>query len=48
MARAARRDAASPVLNPLRSEAEAFRFLLYVIAVVAVIIGVVLLLRAAL
>ncbi|HWW91303.1 MAG TPA: hypothetical protein VNY35_11055 [Solirubrobacteraceae bacterium] len=48
MAQAATREAASPVLNPLRSEAEAFRFLLYVIAVVAVIIGVVLLLRAAL
>jgi len=34
------------VLNPLRSEAEAFRFLLYVVAVAAVIAGVVLLLRA--
>jgi hypothetical protein len=36
------------MLNPLRSEEEAFRFLLYAIAVIAVIIGVVLLLRAAL
>lgn len=34
------------MLNPLRSEAEAFRFLLYVVAVAAVIVGVVLLLRA--
>jgi hypothetical protein len=34
------------VLNPLRSEDEAFRFLLYAIAVIAVIVGVVLLLRA--
>jgi hypothetical protein len=32
--------------NPLRSEAEAFRFLLYVVAVAAVVIGLVLLLRA--
>jgi hypothetical protein len=36
------------VLNPLRSEDEAFRFLLYVIVVVAVIVGLVLLLRAVL
>jgi hypothetical protein len=36
------------VLNPLRSEDEAFRFLLYAIAVIAVIIGVVLILRAVL
>jgi hypothetical protein len=36
------------VLNPLRSEEEAFRLLLYVIAVVAAIIGIVLLLRAVL
>jgi hypothetical protein len=48
MVRAGTRDPPSAVLNPLRSEGEAFRFLLYVIAVVAVIIGVVLLLRAAL
>jgi hypothetical protein len=48
MVRAATRDPESAVLNPLRSEEEAFRFLLYVIAVIAVIIGVVLLLRAAL
>jgi hypothetical protein len=35
-----------PVLNPLRSEAEAFRFLLYVVAVVATITVVVVVLRA--
>jgi hypothetical protein len=34
------------VLNPLRSEAEAFRFLLWVIAVAAVVIVLVLLGRA--
>jgi hypothetical protein len=34
------------VLNPLRSEAEAFRFLLYVAAVVATITVVVVVLRA--
>jgi len=34
------------VLNPLRSEDEAFRFLLLAIAVVAVIVGLVLRLRA--
>jgi hypothetical protein len=34
------------VLNPLRSEAEAFRFLLYAMAVIAVIVGLVLLARA--
>jgi hypothetical protein len=34
------------VLNPLRSEGEAFRFLLYVVAVVAAIVAVVLLARA--
>ena len=34
------------MLNPLRSEAEAFRFLLYVLAVAAVIVAVVLLARA--
>jgi hypothetical protein len=34
------------VLNPLRSEQEAFRFLLYVAVIVAVIVGAVLLLRA--
>jgi hypothetical protein len=34
------------VLNPLRSEAEAFRFLLYVALVVAVVVGVVVLARA--
>jgi hypothetical protein len=36
------------VLNPLRSEDEAFRFLIYAIAVIAVIVGAVLLLRAVL
>jgi len=34
------------VLNPLRSEQEAFRFLLYVAAVVGVIVAVVLVVRA--
>jgi hypothetical protein len=34
------------VLNPLRSEAEAFRFLIYVLIVVAVLVGLVLLARA--
>jgi hypothetical protein len=34
------------VLNPLRSEGEAFRFLLYVVAVVAAIVVLVLLVRA--
>jgi len=48
MVQATTRHPGSAVLNPLRSEQEAFRFLLYVIAVVAVIIGVVLVLRAAL
>jgi hypothetical protein len=36
------------VLNPLRSEAEAFRFLVYVVVVLAVIAGLVLLGRAVL
>jgi hypothetical protein len=36
------------MINPLRSEQEAFRFLLYVIAVVGVITAAVLLLRAVL
>ena len=36
------------MLNPLRSEEEAFRFLLYAIAVIVVITGVVLIDRAAL
>jgi hypothetical protein len=35
-----------PVLNPLRSEQEAFRFLVYVAIVFAVIIAVVLIVRA--
>jgi hypothetical protein len=34
------------VLNPLRSEAEAFRFLIYVVVVFAVLTGLVLLGRA--
>ena len=34
------------MINPLRSEEEAFRFLLYVLAVVAAIVVVVLLVRA--
>jgi hypothetical protein len=34
------------VLNPLRSEDEAFRFLLYAIAVFVVIVAVILALRA--
>lgn len=34
------------MLNPLRSEAEAFRALIYIIVIVAVIVGIVLLVRA--
>jgi hypothetical protein len=34
------------MINPLRSEQEAFRFLLYVAVVMAVIVGIVLLVRA--
>jgi hypothetical protein len=34
------------MLNPLRSEQEAFRFLVYVAVVMAVIVGIVLLVRA--
>ena len=34
------------MLNPLRSEQEAFRFLIYVAVVVGVIVGIVLLVRA--
>jgi hypothetical protein len=34
------------MLNPLRSEAEAFRFLVYVVVVMAVVVGLVLLTRA--
>ena len=34
------------MLNPLHSEGEAFRFLLYAIAVIAVIVGLILLARA--
>jgi hypothetical protein len=36
------------VLNPLRSEGEAFRFLIYVLAVVVVVTTLVLVLRAVL
>jgi hypothetical protein len=36
------------VLNPLRSEQEAFRFLIYVLVAVALIVGTVLALRAVL
>jgi hypothetical protein len=36
------------VLNPLRSEDEAFRFLLYAIAVIAAIVVAVVILRAVL
>ena len=34
------------MLNPLRSEDEAFRFLLYTVAVIAAIVGLILLARA--
>jgi hypothetical protein len=34
------------VLNPLRSEQEAFRFLIYVAVLVGVIVGVILIVRA--
>ena len=34
------------MLNPVRSEEEAFRFLVWVVVVVAVLIGVVLLVRS--
>jgi hypothetical protein len=34
------------VLNPLRSEDEAFRFLLYAIAAIVVIVGLIVILRA--
>jgi hypothetical protein len=34
------------MINPLRSEQEAFRFLIYVVVVAAVIVGIVLLVRA--
>lgn len=34
------------MLNPLRSEGEAFRFLLYAIAVIALVVGLVLIVRA--
>jgi hypothetical protein len=36
------------MLNPLRSEEEAFRFLLYVVAVVVVVLATVLVVRAVL
>jgi hypothetical protein len=34
------------VINPLRSEQEAFRFFLYVAVVVAILVGIVFLIRA--
>ena len=34
------------MLNPLRSEAEAFRFLIYVLVVAALVVALVLLVRA--
>jgi uncharacterized membrane protein len=34
------------MLNPLRSEQEAFRFLLYVLVIAAVLVGIVFLVRA--
>ena len=34
------------MLNPLRSEQEAFRFLIYVVVVVAIVLAIVFLLRA--
>ena len=34
------------MLNPLRSEAEAFRFLVYMVVAIAVIVGLVLAIRA--
>ena len=34
------------MLNPLRSEAEAFRFLIWVLVVTAVVVGAVLIARA--
>ena len=34
------------MLNPLRSEQEAFRFLVYVLVVAAVVMGIVFLVRA--
>jgi hypothetical protein len=34
------------MLNPLRSEQEAFRFLIYVVLFVAVVLGIALVLRA--
>jgi hypothetical protein len=37
---------ADAVINPLRSEREAFRFFLYATVVVAVIVGLVFLIRA--
>ena len=34
------------MLNPLRSEAEAFRFLIYVVVFFAILVGAVLIVRA--
>jgi hypothetical protein len=36
------------VLNPLRSEDEAFRFLLYAMAVIVIVVGLILIARAVL
>ncbi len=41
-------EGAFPVLNPLRSEREAFRFLVYVVIVAAIVIALVMLGRAVL
>ena len=41
-----RSTSSSAVLNPLRSEAEAFRFLIYVLVTAVVIAALVLLVRA--
>lgn len=41
-----RREGVTRMLNPLRSEEEAFRFLLYAVVVVFAIVGLVLLGRA--
>jgi hypothetical protein len=40
------REPPFPVLNPLRSEEEAFRLLLYTVVVVAVIGGLIVIVRA--
>jgi hypothetical protein len=40
------RHGVAGVINPLRSEQEAFRFLIYVIVVVGAVVGVVLIVRS--